>query len=439
MFARVFCEQLPSKAFTKPPTHEEPGFFFVSWCLRGTFLHTLFRSHPLVILSVALGLLIPAGARANPSSGAICEQAADALYDLDRDRAIDLSKRAVAADPGDPSAHRILATTLWLDIMFPRGNMTVDDYLGPVNRSPSVPVAATAPSDVVSQFRESNARAIALARDRIAAAPNDPEGHYQLGAALGLRASFAATVDMSLFGAFRAARDAYGEHEKVMKLDAGRKDAGLIVGMYRYVVAALAMPLRWVAYVAGFSGDKDQGLRLVEDATRYPGDDEVDARLALVLLYSRERRYSDALTQLAALRERYPRNRLLWLESGSTCLRAGRAIEANRLLEDGISRFVDDKRVRMFGEEALWHHKHGLALSSIGRTQEAVQELTRALSLEGRKWVYGRSHLALAKIALKSGDRAAAREHLQSAISLCESDNDPASAEEARRLLKEGG
>ena len=45
----------------------------------------------------------------------------------------------------------------------------------------------------------------------------------------------------------------------MLELEPQRKDAGLIVGTYRYIVAALSLPLRLVAYMAGFGGGKEQG------------------------------------------------------------------------------------------------------------------------------------------------------------------------------------
>src|SRR5207302_806584 len=126
-------------------------------------------------------------------------------------------------------------------------------------------------------------RALALARKQVEANPRDAEAHYQVGAAVGLRASYIATIEGSAGRAFRAAREAYNEHEQVMSLDSRRKDAGLIVGTYRYIVSALALPLRWAAYVAGFGGDKARGIRMIEEAASYSGDNEEDARFALVL------------------------------------------------------------------------------------------------------------------------------------------------------------
>lgn len=386
------------------------------------------------VLVLILIVGMPALALGNPESDALRARASEQIYNLDRDLAIATYREAIATDPQDAAAYRGLAGGLWLSITFRRGNMTVDDYLGKVTR-PSTDAPAP-PADVVAAFRSALEHGIALARKRLERNANDADAHYQLGAAVGLRASYTATVDGSALGAFRAAREAFDEHERVMTLDPRRKDAGLIVGTYRYVVAVLALPLRWMAYVAGFGGGKERGLRLVEEASDYRSDSQTDARFALILMYNRERRYDDALKQLGALRDRYPRNRLVWLETGSTSLRAGRPADAERVLTEGITRFANDPRPRMFGEDALWYYKRGAARAALGRDAEARQDLERALAVEGRRWAHGRAHLELGKLALKAGKGPVARIEFQKAISLCESDNDSAWAEQARAFMK---
>ena len=382
----------------------------------------------------AIVIALPASGFANRESDALRARGADQIYNLDRDLAVETYRQAVAADPQDAAAYRGLASGLWLSITFRRGNMTVDDYLGKVARPSAQPPPT--PPDVTAAFKSALDRALTLAHQRIAVAPRDADAHYQLGAAVGLRASYIATVEGSALGAFRAAKEAYEEQERAMELDPRRKDAGLIVGTYRYIVATLALPLRWVAYIAGFGGGKDKGLHLIEEAAAYPGDSQTDARFALVLVYNRERRYDDALRQLAILRERYPRNRLLPLEIGSTNLRAGRPADAEKVLDEAMTRFAGDTRPHMFGETALWHYKRGTARAAIGRDADARQDFTRALAVEGRKWVQGRTHLELGRLALKAGNRPAAQKEFQAAIALCESDNDAAWADEARRLMK---
>ena len=383
----------------------------------------------------ALIVACAASARGNPESEALRAKAANHTYNLEHDQALTVFRQAVAADPQDAGAYRGLASSLWLGITFRRGNMTVDDYLGRPNKPNTNPLP-NPPPESVTGFQDAIEKAISLARLRIARNPKDADAHYQLGAAVGLRASYTATVDGSVLGAFRAAREAYDEEETVLALQPQRKDAGLIVGTYRYIVAMLALPLRMVAYVAGFGGGREKGITQIEDAAAYGGDNQTEARFALILLYNREKRYDDALKVLAALRERYPRNRLVWLESGSTSLRAGRTADAERFLSDGLTRFADDTRPRMFGEDALWRHKRGATLAGLGRTAEAEADLRKSLALEGRKWVHARSHLELGKLALRAGNRTAAVLDLNAAIPLADSDNDPATAAEARRLMK---
>ena len=390
------------------------------------------------VRAVGCALLIAASAApafGNPESEALRARASGHTYNLEHDLALTVFRQAVAADPQDAGAYRGLASSLWLGITFRRGNMTVDDYLGRPNKPNANPLP-NPPPESAAGFQDAIEKAIALARLRIARNPKDADAHYQLGAAVGLRASYTATVEGSVSGAFRAAREAYDEEETALTLQPQRKDAGLIVGTYRYIVAALPLPLRMVAYVVGFGGGKEKGLKQIEEAAAYGGDNQTEARFALILMYNREQRYDDALGQLASLRERYPRNRLAWLESGSTCLRAGRAADAERFLTDGLARFADDTRPRMFGEDALWRYKRGAALAGLGRTADAEADLRRSLSLEGRKWVHARSHLELGKLALKAGNRTAAVLDLNAAIPLAESDNDPATVSEARRLMK---
>jgi tetratricopeptide (TPR) repeat protein len=389
-------------------------------------------TRPLATALVAL-LCFPALARANAESTALRARGAVELYSLDYERAIATFREAIAADPQDSAAHRGLAIGLWMSISFYRGNLTIDDYLRGVARQ-AITGRAT-PPESAAEFDAALNRALALANRQVAANPRNAEAHYDVGAAHGLRASYIATVEGSARTAFNAARDAYSAQEKVLQLDPRRKDAGLIVGTYRYIVSALSLPMRWVAYMAGFGGGKERGIRMVEEAATFGGENQDDARFALVLLYNRERRYDQALQQLGVLRARYPRNRLLWLETASTSLRANRPADAERVLNDGVSRLTTDTRTRMFGEEALWRYKRGAALVALRRPVDAERDLRQSLSLEGRDWVHARAHLELGKLLMQRGNRTEANQHLQLAVSRADADRDRGTADEARRLM----
>ena len=158
-----------------------------------------------------------------------------------------------------------------------------------------------------------------------------------------------------------------------------RKDAGLIVGMYRYAISSLSLPSRFMARIAGFSGGRERGLRMVEEAASYPSDVQTNARFTLIVIYNRESRFDDALRVVAELQRQYPRNRLLWLEAGSTALRAGRPAVARQSLEHGLAMLAADPRPRAFGELARWGYYHGAALVALKETDAARTVLDAAL------------------------------------------------------------
>lgn len=375
----------------------------------------------------------PVVCAANAESARLRARAYDLAYNLDYDEATRQMQAAATADPADAAAERGLAVIPWLLISFSRGAATVDDYLGSLSRQ-NVAMRQP-PAELAARFQRHAARSLALAEAAAKRAARDPEALYQLGATVGLQASYVATVEGKVLSAFRAARRAYDLHEQVLELDSARRDAGLVVGTYRYIVGVMSLPIRMMAYVAGFGGGKERGLQLIEDASRSGAEASADARFALVLLYNREGRYGDALRMLAELQRAFPRNRILRLEAGATALRAGRAADAEAFLAEGRRMLSADNRPRMFGEEALWLLKHGSALVALDRRAEAGPLLRRAVTLESRKWVAGRAHAELGKLADLANDRSTARGHFRQALTLAEQDNDAIGAAAASRWL----
>ncbi len=381
------------------------------------------------------------------TSNDLRQRALELAYNLDHDQSLDLLRRAVALSPDDPAPHRSLASVLWLNLLFRRGAVTVDHYLGSFSRS-TVDLAKP-PAEIDREFRLHVERSISLAERRVASNPGSAQAHYDLGAAVGLQASYVATVEGRMLAGFRAARRCYDEHEKVLALDPSRKDAGLIVGTYRYLVSTLALPMRMMAYVAGFGGGRARGIQMLEETAEFNAqkvgpdtkasagnDARTDALFALVLVYNRERRFDDALRVLQELRRLYPRNRLLLLEAGATALRGERAQQADDLLTEGLAMLAKDQRARIPGEEALWRYKRGAARAALGRAEPALADLQSATSADAQPWVNGRARVELGRLALKRGDRGTAAVEARQAATLCERGNDPVCSEDARALLR---
>ena len=389
------------------------------------------RFVPLALALLAFPTAAPAQTE-TPES--LRNRAVNLAYNLQHEEAIDLLRRAVALAPDEPSAHRSLASVLWLHMLFKRGAVTVDHYLGSFSRA-RVDLQKP-PPDIDAEFRQHIAKAIELAEARVKASPRDAQAHYDLGAAVGLRASYTATVEGKLLAGFNAARRAYDLHEKVLELDPSRKDAGLIVGTYRYIVSTLSLPMRVMAYVAGFGGGRERGIKMLEDTAAHGGDNRTDALFALILVFNREKRYDDALRVLKELRTLHPRNRLVVLEAGSTALRAGRFAEAVELLSEGMRALPTDDSRRIPGEEALWRYKRGAAFAGLKKADEAIADLKVAANPVAQPWVQGRARVELARLALGRGDRATASSEAKQGQALCPQGNDPACVDEAKKLLR---
>src|SRR3954454_17375272 len=120
-----------------------------------------------VAVAAAALTLGQVSARANSASNELRARAAQELYNLDPDRAIATFREAIAADPEDAAAHRGIAIGLWMTISLHRGNMTVDDYLGGIRRQ--AVAGRPAPPEMAAAFTEALDRALALARQHVAA------------------------------------------------------------------------------------------------------------------------------------------------------------------------------------------------------------------------------------------------------------------------------
>ena len=386
------------------------------------------------ILACALLLLAGGGADARD----ITEELArgfDFAYNLDHEAAVETFTAAIAAEPDNPAAHRSLASVVWMRILFLRGTMTVDDYLSSVTpRNVEMPEP---PADLAALFETHSTRALELSEALVKMTPDDPEAHYQLGASLGLAASYLATVEGKTLGALRPAKRAYNAHERVLELDPDRRDAMLIVGTYRYLVSTLPFPVRMMARLVGFGAGKEEAVRLIGESAASEGEARTEAQFGLVLIYNREEEYAAAQRVLRDLKRRYPLNRLLWLEAAATALRDERPRLAASNLDTGFAMLGADERVRMFGEDAIWLLKRGTARLRLERDADARSDLVAAMDQDARLWVTGRTHLEVGKLADLAGDHALARRHYDHARSLCDEGRDKRCVDAAKRLQKD--
>jgi len=367
-----------------------------------------------------------------PPAADLADRVYAAAFNLDHDEAVRLARQLVAEQPDESRSHRLLATVLWTNMLFRMGAVTVDYFMGSLTKSKDT--RPPIPAELEREFSAALDRAIALTEARLDRNRHDLEARYDAGAVYAIQASFRASMDGSPAAAFGAARKAFNAQEDVLDADPDHVGANVIVGTYRYIVSTLRFPSRWLAYLVGFGGGKERGISMIESATRDPSS-VVDAVPALLLIYTREERYGDALRMAERLSDTFPRNRLFRLEVAAAALRAGQAARADEILTREIARLPEDTRPRVPGERALWLYKRAAARVELGRQADARRDLDDALTGNPAGWIRGRVHLERGKLADLAGRRAEAVEAYRAARDLAGRNQDPVARREAENLI----
>ncbi len=171
--------------------------------------------------------------------------------------------------------------------------------------------------------------------------PRDVLALYALGVAHGLRANYLFLVEKAWIDSLREATTARKVNQEILKIDPSFIDARLILGLDKYVVGCLPFYLRALGSVGGFHGDKEGGIRELEQVSRTGILDRYDAEVLLAVIYRRERRPQQAIPLLQELAARFPKNYLFRFEQVQMYSDLGDKKSALQVLAE-----IDDLRVR---------------------------------------------------------------------------------------------
>jgi tetratricopeptide (TPR) repeat protein len=307
----------------------------------------------------------------------------ESLYNLDYDKAQRDFKEIAQLYPNHPAGPQLLAARLWIKTLYESRRLQSSLY-----SSESFYTNGDDKVDpkVVAEFRALTREAKRLSEARLKQDPKNIEALDFLASTEGLKASFAEAVERRHYAALRDGNDAVDHHREVLKLDPKFIDAQLTVGLYEYVVGSLPLPIKVIAGITGFHGSKKRGLAMLEQVSREGNWSKDDAKTVLILLYTREKRYSDVLTLTRELSAKYPRNYLYRLEVadalvGVAAKKRKEKDEAGAVLaeKEAFATFDDllrDRAVRDTAARAqdLIHFKYGEVLLLAGQPERAAKE-----------------------------------------------------------------
>jgi len=101
-----------------------------------------------------------------------------------------------------------------------------------------------------------------------------------------------------------------------------------VVGVYNYIVAALPIYERVVAFMLNIKGGKAEGIESIREAAGAGGEASVDAKTALSLFLAREHQYPEALSLMHELYGSYPHNFHYGLSEAGLLRSSGKLAEA---------------------------------------------------------------------------------------------------------------
>jgi tetratricopeptide (TPR) repeat protein len=317
-------------------------------------------------------------------------QGYEALYSLDYEEARRLFKEMARLFPDHPAGPQCLAATLWLQELNRSRHLQASLYS---TESFSTSEDKVDPQ-LVEQFRQWTRTAKLLAETRLRRNPRDVEALYFLGVTEGLKAVFAAAVERRFVAALGDSSRAVERHRQVLKLDPSFRDAELSIGMYQYIVGSLPLPIKLMASIGGMRGSKKRGLETLERVAKEGRWAQDIARLLLIDLYKREKRWTEAIALSRELGARYPRNYLFQLQAADSLV--ARADTSRQTKGGSESAARDDQReaFRIFelllrdrakgvgqGRDAasdLIHYRYGEALLTAGQPERATEEFLAA-------------------------------------------------------------
>ena len=300
----------------------------------------------------------------------------EALYNLDYEGARRRFAEVVRLFPDHPAGPQCIAATLWLQQLNQSWRLKASLYN---NEAYSGSKEKIDPK-LVTEFRDATRRAKTLAEARLRKDPADLEALYFLGAAEGLESAFAAGVERRFMAALRNGSRSVDRHREVLKRDPDYRDAELTIGLYNYIVGSLPMAVKIVAGTMGYKGSKKRGLETLERVAKEGKWARDVARVLLVDLYKREKRWNDAATVATDLSNHYPHNYLFKLQTADALseqiAHTGEKSQAEQQrIFDIFDQLLRDRSVSSaVGALDVIHYRYGETLLAAGQNDRALKE-----------------------------------------------------------------
>ena len=307
----------------------------------------------------------------------------DHFYNLEFDQAIADFEKAITQNPNSPDLYNHLAESIVFREMYRDGALESELVSG-TNSFLRRPKLNPAP-ETEKRFLDEIGKAMALSEARLAKNPNDTGTLYALGISYGLRSNYYWVVKKAWHDSLKDATAARRLHNRVTELEPNNVDARLVEGLDDYIVGSLPWGWRMLGFLVGIHGDREKGIRTVQEVARNGTLDRVEAEVFLGALYRRENQPRQAIPLVTDLIQRFPRNFILRLELSQMYSMAGDKTHALEAAEEmaqlkahhapGYDRVPWEKIYFQEGTIEFWYNDLDRALENMKKVAAASAEV----------------------------------------------------------------
>lgn len=307
----------------------------------------------------------------------------DHFYNLEYDEALRVFRAAAQAKPEDPQRHNHVAQAVLYRAMLKAGALESELVSGTnpfLRREKMNPTA-----EEQAEFDGAISAAFAKANAQISRNPQDPNALYALAVAHGLRANYNFLVRKAWLDSLRDATQARKNAEACVAADPAYADARLILGLHDYIVGSLSWTYKVLGFLAGIRGDREGGIRQVEQVSRDAVNNKSDAKILLAAVYRREKKAMQSIPLLEGLIGAYPRNYLIRLELAQMLGDLGerdkalatidQVMELQRKGAPGFSRLQPEKLAYLKGNLLFWFDDYPKAAEELRKATEGRERL----------------------------------------------------------------
>lgn len=314
---------------------------------------------------------------------ALVERGFDHFYNLEFDEAIANFELAIEGQPAVPDLYNHMAQSILYREMLKAGALESELVSGGnafLRREKMNPTA-----EDQKRFDAAIAKAMLLAQEELQSKPDDTAALYAMGISYGLRANYNFLVRKAWLDSLRDATQGRKLHNRITDLEPSYVDARLVQGVHDYIVGSLPWHYKLMGFLVGFRGDRDEGVRTLEQVAARGNRTRDDAAVLLAVVYRRERKFGPAIALLERLIPKYPRNYLLRLElaqmhsdngDGVAALKAIAEVEKlKKAATPGFARLPVEKILYYRATVEFWYRDYPAAIANFQKVIARAEEL----------------------------------------------------------------